>query len=307
MNAFIDLVVALRTRPWALSSNGLSSVIALVERSAFTASPDRSLTRRAGPPSGLGAKRGQVGRTAVISIIGYIEPRPSVFTMLGIGSAASDISRALRTALADSGVDRIVLDIDSPGGSVFGVDELASEIRAASATKPIIGIANSVAASAAYWIGSAATELYVTPGGQVGSIGIVAAHEDVSQSLKAAGVSITLITAGKHKAEGNPYGPLGSEARANLQAEVDSYGGDFTRAVARGRGVSVETVRRDMGQGRMLRGAAAVAAHMVDGVMTFDDVMAGARLGTAAGGRKTYAGMPRALARSLRELDISAS
>jgi len=102
---------------------------------------------------------------------------------------------------------------------------------------------------------------------------VIAAHEDLSKMLQAEGVNVTLITAGKYKAEGNPYEPLPAEARANIQAEVDAYGADFTSAVARGRGVSVEAVRKDMGQGRMLRGDAALANKMVDGVATFDEVI----------------------------------
>ena len=106
-----------------------------------------------------------------------------------------------------------------------------------------------------------------------GSIGVIVAHEDMSKMFEAEGVAVTLITAGKYKAEGNPYAPLDAEARAAIQADVDAYGADFTNAVARGRGVSVDAVRKTMGQGRMLRGSAAQAASMVDGIATFDEVI----------------------------------
>jgi signal peptide peptidase SppA len=214
-----------------------------------------------------------VGRTALITIGGTIVPHADMFTAMGLGSSVDDIARSLRTALADPAVSRIVLDIDSPGGSVFGVGELASELLAARATKPIIGIANSVAASAAYWIGSACTEFYVTPGGQVGSIGVIVAHEDVSKALEFAGRRMTLISAGRHKAEGNPYGPLGADARRFVQQQCDAYLSDFQRSVARGRGVSMDAVKSQMGEGRMLRAPAAVAARMVDGVRTLDAVL----------------------------------
>ena len=82
---------------------------------------------------------------------------------------------AFDRAAADSSIGAIVLNIDSPGGSVYGVEELADKIYKARGTKPVYAVANSLAASAAYWIGSAASQLYVTPSGEVGSIGVLAA------------------------------------------------------------------------------------------------------------------------------------
>ena len=88
--------------------------------------------------------------------------------------------------------------------SVYGVAELADQIQSARASKPVVAIANSLAASAAYWIGCAAGEFYVTPGGEVGSIGVWQAHFDYSQAIASEGVKPTLISAGKYKVEGNP-------------------------------------------------------------------------------------------------------
>ena len=162
-----------------------------------------------------------------------------------------------------------------------------------------------MAASAAYWIGSACSEFYCTPSGQVGSIGVIAAHEDVSKALEAEGVNVTLITAGKFKSEGSPYGPLDAEGRGEMQRDVDGYGRDFVRDVASGRGVSVDAVRRNMGQGRMLRGDAAMSAGMIDGIATLSDVLAGrARSPKTAISAATLARLPVALARSLRELAL---
>ncbi|WP_052688250.1 S49 family peptidase [Xanthomonas sp. MUS 060] len=101
------------------------------------------------------------------------------------------LGAALRQALADDTVSQILIDIDSPGGSVYGVAELADQIQSARSIKPVVAVANSLAASAAYWIGCAAGELYVTPGGEVGSIGVWQAHFDYSQALAADGVTPT--------------------------------------------------------------------------------------------------------------------
>jgi len=192
----------------------------------------------------------------------------------GPGSVSTQqFGSALTNLINDDSVGQILIDIDSPGGSVYGVSELADQIIAARAKKPIVAIANSLAASAAYWIGCSASEFYVTPGGEVGSIGVWQAHNDYSKALADEGVVTTLISAGKFKVEGNPYEPLDEEARAFMQSRVDDYYSAFTKAVAKGRGVPIDTVRNGMGQGRVLGADEALANKMVDGVATFDDVL----------------------------------
>ncbi len=139
------------------------------------------------------------GSIAVLPLYGVITQRGNMADDIsGPGSVSTQrFTSALRDALADETVGAILIDIDSPGGSVYGVGELADEIYRARAQKPIVAIANSLAASAAYWIGSAASELYVTPSGEVGSIGVWMAHEDWSKNIEEAGVKVTLISAGK--------------------------------------------------------------------------------------------------------------
>ncbi|NDU92296.1 MAG: S49 family peptidase, partial [Ferrovum sp.] len=154
-----------------------------------------------------------------------------VDALSGPGSTSTQMfTAALQDALADETVGQILIDIDSPGGSVYGVAELASEILNARSQKPVVAIANSLAASAAYWVGSAATEFYCTPGGEVGSIGVWQAHEDISGALLYEGIDVTLISAGKYKVEGNPYEPLTEEATAFLQSRVDEYYSVFVEA-----------------------------------------------------------------------------
>lgn len=272
-------LASLMSTPWALQPDVMHAYAKVLARQygdKFVAEggverPIESRSIAVAPRSGSSPwSRGSI---AVMSLRGVIMPRAGMLEMCGGGTSVEIFTTAFRSAMADETVGQILIDIDSPGGSVYGVGELAAEIRAARGTKPVVGIANHVAASAAYWIGSACSELYVTPGGQVGSIGVIVAHEDLSKALEKAGVNVTLITAGKYKAEGNSYAPLDAEARASIQADVDGYGADFTNSVARGRRVGVDQVRKKMGQGRMLRGNAAQVASMVDGVATFDDVI----------------------------------
>ncbi|WP_312262504.1 S49 family peptidase, partial [Limnohabitans sp.] len=189
-------------------------------------------------------------------------------------TSTQQFTSALRQVLADDTVGQILIDIDSPGGSVYGVAELATEIIKARAQKPVVAVANSLAASAAYWIGCSASEFYVTPGGEVGSIGVWQAHFDYSKALEEEGVKTTLVSAGKFKVEGNPYVPLDPEAQAFMQSRVDDYYNAFIQAVAVGRGVTVDDVRNGMGEGRVLGSDAALAQRMVDGIASFDDVLA---------------------------------
>lgn len=269
--------------PWALQPDRMAAYAAvLARRYAGGMKAERDSDGRPGSDrmggDGLDTKAavqragsGRRGAIAVIPIHGAIVQRASQINICDGGTSTQAVSNALREANADDTVDSILLDIDSPGGSVYGVAELAAEIRAS--TKPVTAIANSLAASAGYWLGSAAREFFVTPGGEVGSIGVWMAHEDWSKALDEMGIKTTLISAGAYKVEGNPYEPLGDDARAFLQSRTNDYYGAFTRDVAKGRKVSVDQVRGGMGQGRVLGADQAKAENMVDGVMTFDQVV----------------------------------
>jgi ClpP class serine protease len=114
----------------------------------------------------------------------------------------------------------------------------------------------------------------VTPSGQVGSIGVFAAHEDISKALDMEGIKVSLISAGKYKTEGMPYEPLSAEARANMQQMVNSFGDMFTNAVARNRGVGSYTVKNGFGEGRMVLARDAVKSGMADSVATLDQTLA---------------------------------
>jgi len=183
---------------------------------------------------------------------------------------------------------------------------LADEIMAGRAQKKIVAVANGMAASAAYWLACCATELVVTPSGQVGSIGVFAAHEDMSKALEQEGVKVSLVSAGKFKTEGNPYEPLSDEARAALQAKVDEFYGMFVKSVAKGRGVSQASVRDGYGQGRMLLASAAVKEGLADSISTLDQVLSklGVKPAPAAAVAEEQQPHIAALKRRQRELDL---
>jgi len=270
------------TTPWALMPERLQAMAGVLTRwsagepptdeAMFQIQSDRVLRDTRKQMAAANAGSG----IAVLPLYGVVTQRGNMIDDIsGPGSTSTQqFTSALRQVLADDTVGQILIDIDSPGGSVYGVAELASEIVKARAQKPVVAVANSLSASAAYWIGCSASEFYVTPGGEVGSIGVWQAHFDYSKALEEEGVKTTLVSAGKFKVEGNPYVPLDPEAQAFMQSRVDDYYNAFIQAVAVGRGVSVDDVRNGMGEGRVLGADAALAQRMVDGIASFDDVLA---------------------------------
>lgn len=265
-----NVVRAVRETPWAIMPGKLAEMLAMIsERHAGRRFTQEEIQARIG---GGPARRDlqMVGSVAVIPVYGVISGRADMFTSMSGGTSVQRLQSTFRDAVGDEDVSAIVLDIDSPGGSTDLIPELAATIRGARGKKPIVAVSNTRAASAAYWIGSQADELVVTPSGDVGSIGVFAAHSDLSGAQEKMGVKTTLIHAGEYKTEGNPYEPLSEEARASIQATVDEYYNMFVRDVARGRRVAVGTVREEFGQGRMVTAVNAVKAGMADRVDTLE-------------------------------------
>ncbi|KFX76963.1 S49 family peptidase [Ralstonia solanacearum] len=182
------------------------------------------------------------------------------------------IGDQLDAALADPGVAAILLDVDSPGGESGGVFDLADRIRAAAAVKPVWAVANDMAFSAAYALASAASRLFVSRTGGVGSIGVIAMHVDQSVKDQQDGVRYTAVFAGARKNDLNPHEPISDAAQAQLQAEVDRLYGLFVATVANNRGIAAEAVTAT--EAGLFFGQDAVAAGLADDVGTFDDALA---------------------------------
>lgn len=210
---------------------------------------------------------------AVLPLLGPITQRAGLFTAFFGGTSTEKWGQAFDDLIASQAVGAVVIDGDSPGGSVAGVPELADKVFKARGTKPIVFVANTWLASAAYWIASQADQIVVTPSGEVGSIGVWSMHVDLSKALEELGEKVTLISAGKYKTEWNPYEPLSEEAKVYEQKVVDGYYGDFVAAVARGRNVSVKTVRDGFGEARMVLAKEAKAEGMADRVATLDETI----------------------------------
>lgn len=258
---------------WAIHPTKLTELLSVLAFKAnggeFTA---EDIAARIGDskPAAASTKRGAV---AVIPIRGVIAHRMDAMSDTSGGTSIERIGAMLSQIAGDSSIETIVYDIDSPGGTVPGVQELASQMFALRGQKRQIAQVNNLAASAAYWLAAQADEIVSLPSGTAGSIGVFTAHQDLSKALENEGINVTLISAGKFKVEGNPFEPLSDEAKAVMQARVDDAYASFVKDVARGRGVKVADVKGGFGQGRALGAKDALEAGLIDRIGTMDDTI----------------------------------
>lgn len=268
-------------QPWAILPAVYTTIMDLI---AFKAEggvlTEEEIRDRIGAVQHPGKSRS--GAVAVLPLHGVLAQRMNMMSAMSGGTSTEIFGKMFTDAVADPAIGGIVINIDSPGGSVFGVQELWQTVFNARGEKPIVAMVNSVAASAAYWIATAADEIVVTPGGELGSIGVLTGHKDISAALEMAGEKVTLISAGKKKVDANPFEPLSEEARADLQGRVDAYYATFVSAVAKGRGVNLSAVRGGFGEGSMVGAAEAVKLGMADRVGTLDAAI------SRAGGRSGF-------------------
>lgn len=210
--------------------------------------------------------------TAIIPIVGELVNRGAwVGADSGLVSYEG-IKHQLSTAVKDQRVRAILLDIESHGGEAVGAFDMAAAVRKADAVKPVTAIVNGLAASAAYAIASGARRRVTIPEGLSGSIGVVMMHLDISHALQNRGIKPTLIFAGGHKVDGNPFEPLPPEVRMHFQHEVEKFYDQFVATVAAGTGLSESAIRDTEAQ--MYVGEDASKAGLVDDIGTFDDVLA---------------------------------
>lgn len=288
MGRFKELGMELGSEPLAIWPQRLHEMMLLAR------SPSDS--QRAEHEARRTRNKATAGKVVVMSLFGFIARRANIVTDFFGGTAMDEFGRALDSFVADSTVKTIVFDVDSPGGIAEGNHELAEKVRAARDQKRIIAVADTLMASAAYYIGSAATEVVASPSSWVGSIGTVYFHEDWSKALEAEGVDVTAFVSSVYKAEGNPYEPLTDEASAQIQKEVDQLGDQFERDVAKNRGITPARVKASYGQGRAFIAAEAKQRGLVDRVASLDQVLDGLGVGPAqASGR--YAGEAEILRR----------
>lgn len=179
----------------------------------------------------------------------------------------------IRTLADDPTVSAIVLSIDSPGGTVAGTVEAAEAVAYARSKKRVVAVTNDMAASAAYWVASQASEIVVTPTAITGSIGVISTHADYTKMMNTWGIVVTYIRSAAKKALGQPYEPFSAEAQAEWQKTVDAMYAQFIQAVAKGRRKARAVVAEQWASGEVWTGQAAVTAGLADRVGSLAGVL----------------------------------
>jgi signal peptide peptidase SppA len=216
-----------------------------------------------------------VNGVAVVQIKGSLTNRDSWFNAFMGVTSYNTIRDSLIQAAEDPEVAQILLDVDSGGGSVAGVADTANLIRMVNKNmKPVTSFTGGAMYSAAYWLASAAGTVYADKTAGVGSIGVIATHMSYAEQLKKEGIDATVIRAGKYKALASSVEPLTDEARAQIQKQLDSVYKVFVGHVADMRGKSYDYADDVMANGREFIGQSAMDAGLVDGIKSFDEVLA---------------------------------
>lgn len=240
------------------------------------------------------------GTVAVINIRGYLSYAYDFWTWWLDGCSYCGVINKIRAASDDTGITKIVLNVNSPGGGTIGVIEAADAIFAARKKKEVVSVINPEAASAGYWLASQAERIVAMASGFVGSIGAEIDYMSVAGMLKEEGIDVAVIRSAvsPDKNLGHQMEPISDSAKAYFQELCDYAAASFIAHVARGRGVKESVVLDKYGKGRMLFGSQALELGMVDSIGTLADEIASV---TQSTGRTTSSGYRgRAAAKPIR-------
>lgn len=259
------------SQTWAMEPGAHRTMMAVLLRHADGVKlTEEELTAATGSPTAKSPSEMIVDKHGIarIPIRGTISHRAGSVTRVSrVGTSVEQIRADLDAAIEDDAVKAIVLDVDSPGGSVAGIEELGADIRSARARKPIVAHTDGMMASAAFWLSAQANKVLATKGAEVGSIGVISAFYDNHRAAANSGYDPVVIksTPGKGTVQGN--GTLSDADRADIQRTVDAYHGMFIDAVAAGRGIDRDKAAT-MADGKVYIGADAQARGYIDGVAT---------------------------------------
>lgn len=265
----------LTARPWLLTDDALQTMLAIVGReqndkelAALLNEQRRAFLEPQGDtPPGASYTTVQDG-IATIEVIGPIFRRANLFTQYSGGTSTDLLSADVQRAVNDPAIRGIVMAFDSPGGDANGIHELASAIRAGTDQKPIVAYVGGMAASAAYWLASACSEIVADATAELGSIGAVLALPNPNARSSR---EIEIVSSQSPKKRPDVTTESG---RAQYQARVDALAAEFVADVASNRKVSEDTVLSDFGQGGVMSGRAAVAAKLADRLGSLQDTRA---------------------------------
>ena len=244
---------------WCITPGAYRSILTALENVA-----SHGIQERAGLLDGDergGNQLSKVGNIGIVSIAGIIGKRISSLDAACGGVDVNAIVSDVRGMAADPGIDTVIMDWNSPGGTVTGVPEAYEALYAVSKKVNLISYTDTQQCSAAQWLSSAASSQYAAASSTVGSVGVYNLVLDRSEQLAQEGIKVEAISAGKHKLLGAQFQPLSAEHRSMLQGRVDAIHADFKKAVKRGRKVDDSAL-----EGQGLTGTEGVKAGMIDGI-----------------------------------------
>jgi signal peptide peptidase SppA len=215
-------------------------------------------------------------KTAVLFFSGIIGKHLSAMDVACAGGLDNNtIAESLKLVAADDSIKTVILHLDTPGGTVHGVPEVAAQIRKLTESKLVIGFVDSLCASAGYWIISGCDYIFATPSADVGSVGVYCAMMDYCAWMEQNGMKTELFKAGELKAMGMPGTTLSDGMREKLQADVDELYSDFVADVQLGRAKDSKEIDSKYLQGQTHSAKNALAAGLIDGVVNdLDELLA---------------------------------
>ena len=259
----------LLARPWAMEPRAFQELMLRVARA--DGSDPKAFFFLVGQPDQAESDLEVRSGVAVVRVRGALFRESSYVSRWALERSYVGIRSLIQEALDRTDVSSIVLDVDSPGGEAFGLAELSDFIYAARAEKRIEAVVRAVGASAAYFIASSASAVYLAREAMMGSIGTIMVVTDWSEWDAKQGIKeIHIVSTQSPRKDPDPTTDAGL---AQLQEEVDAMADVFVGSVARNRGVTAEIVLSRFGQGGVFIGEAAVAAGLADGVATLDEVV----------------------------------
>lgn len=215
-----------------------------------------------------------VNGVAYLQVKGLLVKHPNFFTRYYGDTSYDELAREVRHLANDPTIRAIVLLFDTPGGTVSGVADCADAIYEARDSKPVIGLANDMAASGGIWLASACSEFNVTQTSITGSIGVIVTVTEYSKLYAENGIGKHVIRAGEFKAVGGPNEPLSDKFRETIQNRINKVNDLFIRSVARHLDTSEQNVASNMGDGHLFFGTEAVEVGLASRVTTLENIVA---------------------------------
>jgi ClpP class serine protease len=266
--------------PWACTEECLDGVIAILNQASagqyddIIKTPAHETYHRSAinpfsdTPIDGSYRLSRVGSVGILPITGAIFPKSNLITNFSGGTSAELLAKDIEIALNTPTISHLVLNIDSPGGAITGIAEVAQLIYESRAKKPIIAYSNGLCASAAYWIASACNEIVHGVTAELGSIGVIASIQSRAAPNGVKNYEFVSSLSPKKRPDLES-----DEGKGQIQARVDYLGGVFIQAVATYRNVTPETVAQNFGKGDLLVGQQAIAAGMSDGITTLGQLI----------------------------------